>query len=439
MQNSHEALLSNEDRLFHGEEEANTLPHERQDRRYGQYDALILDAKLRQSLVSIRSLARRGLRVAALEIDSLADVVPAFSSRWCQQKFIAPSYEQTPEPFIEYLERLLESSKARVLITSSDGTLAVFRLYRERLEKRARIALGKESALAIAINKDQTLQLAEQLGVGVPRGVHIKTVGDVPAALSEIGLPAVVKPVESWLWNDNQESERFICRLVTTPDEARRAVEELTRLGGSVLFQQFLNGRREAVNLFYVQGEIYARFAQWAKRMQPPLGGTSVFRQSIAVPQDIGEQAERLVRAMDLEGYCEVEFRRDAAGKPYLMEVNPRLSASVEVAVRSGVDFPHLLFQWASGERLEPVTSYRVGNWMRYLQGDFLTTLQSVTQRGRPGVTPPAQAMLEFLGAFFIPSGYDYFNWKDPRPAYMATRDFAHTVVRRLKKGKASE
>ena len=32
-----------------------------------EYDALILDAHLRQSLVSVRSLGRRGMRVAALE------------------------------------------------------------------------------------------------------------------------------------------------------------------------------------------------------------------------------------------------------------------------------------------------------------------------------------------------------------------------------------
>src|SRR2546430_14580761 len=84
-------------------------------------------------------------------------------------------------------------------------------------------------------------------------------------------------------------------------------------------------------------------------RTDPPLGGLSVLRQSIAVPPDIGPQAEALVREIDLEGYSEVEFRRDAAGVSYLMEINPRLSASVEVAVRAGVDFPNLLYQWASG------------------------------------------------------------------------------------------
>ncbi|HVB75199.1 MAG TPA: ATP-grasp domain-containing protein [Ktedonobacteraceae bacterium] len=403
-------------------------------KRNGPFDALVLDANLRQSLVSVRSLGRRGMRVAALEVESLAASVPTFSSRWCRQAFVAPSYEQAPEPYLHYLEQLLDSTQVRVLITSSDGTLAVLRQHREQIERRARIALASESALAIAINKDRTLEIARELGLGIPQGIHVESISDVPDALRDVGLPAVVKPVESWLWGGNQESERLVSKLVTTPDEARSAVEELTRLGGTVLFQQFLSGRREAVNLLYAHGEFYARFAQWAKRTQPPLGGTSVYRQSIAVPQDIGDQSERLIRAIDLEGYSEVEFRRDATGKPYLMEINPRLSASVEVAVRAGVDFPHLLYQWANGDPIDRVTSYRTGGWMRYLEGDFLTTVQSITQRGRPGVTPPGRAIFEFLTSFFVPAHYDYLNWQDLRPGLAATKKFSGSMVQRLRK-----
>jgi len=394
-------------------------------------DALVLDAKLRQSLVTVRSLGRRGISVAAQELAENGPNVPTFSSRWCQQRDIAPSFEQSTEPYLAHLEKLLEYTGARVLITSSDGTLAVIRQYREQLEHQVGIALAKEPALEKAINKEQTLEIAKQLGIGIPRGIHIKSISDVSEALSEIGLPAVVKPVESWLWGD-QQAARLICALVTTPDEARHAVEELTSLGGTVLFQQFLSGEREAVSFLYAGGEMYARFAQWAKRTQPPLGGTSVFRRSIAIPQDIGDQAERLVREIELEGYSEVEFRRDSVGKPYLMEINPRLSASVEVAVRAGVDFPYLLYQWASGDRIDRVNSYRTGSWMRYLEGDILTTVQSFTQRGRPGVIPPAKATFDFFVSFFIPTGYDYVDWKDPLPIWPATIDFGRRLQRRL-------
>ena len=399
------------------------------------FDALVMDAGLRQSLVTVRTLGSRGMRVAALEIDTNAvpsSKVATFASRWCKQQFIAPSYEQSTQPYLAYLNEVLDQTGARVLITSSDGTLAVIRQHREQLERRVKIALAKEPSLAIAVNKVQTLEIAAKLGIGIPRGVIVSSINDVPGALREVGLPAVVKPNESWLWGEEQGA-RLICQLVTTLEEAKRAVEELTSMGGTTLFQQFLSGRREAVNFIYAHGEMYARFAQWAKRTQPPLGGTSVLRQSIAVPEDIGDHAERLVREIELEGYSEVEFRRDSEGKPYLMEINPRLSASIEVAVRAGVDFPYLLYQWASGDKIDYVKSYRVGGWMRYLEGDVITTIQSFTQRNRPGVTPPAQAILEFLGSFFKPMGYDYLDWHDPLPAFMATTDFGNYILQKFK------
>ncbi len=390
-------------------------------------DVLVLDAGLRQSLVTVRSLGSRGLRVAALEI---AHKVPAFASRWCQQQIICPAEEGT-EQYLEYVEQVLDATRARVLITSSDGTIALLRQHRERLERRVRVALAGEPGLGIAVNKDQTLEIAQKLGLAIPRGISISSVAEVDAALREIGLPAVIKPVESWVENtEGQERARILAQLATTPDEARRAVKELTALGGSVLFQKFLTGRREGVHLLYADGQVYGRFAQWAKRTDPPLGGSSVLRQSIAIPEDIGEPSERLIREINLEGYSEVEFRRDGDGTPYLMEINPRLSASIEMAVRSGVDFPYLIYQWASGEPINEVKSYHVGGWMRYLGGDIATTAAAIEQRGRHGVTPPLRSVLDFCASFFVPMGYDYFDWRDPKPAWVASADFTRLLLK---------
>ncbi len=388
-----------------------------------RYDALILEAKLRQSLVTTRSLGCRGLCVAALET---SDGVPTFWSRWCQQGFVCAT-DGSAEAYLRCLEQVLDCTGARVLISSSDANVELIRRHREQLEKRVCIALAREPALGIALNKERTLEVARKLGLRVPHAVIVGGVNEVKAALYEIGLPAVVKPVQSWVWNERQ-GVGLKCKLVTTPGEARRAVEELTSPGVAVLFQQFLSGRREAVSFLYAHGQIYAHFAQWAKRMAPPLGGTSVLRQSIVIPPDIGVQAERLVREIELEGYSEVEFRRDSAGNLYLMEINPRLSASVEIAVRAGVDFPYLLYQWAIGDRIDAVKDYRVGYWMRYLRGDLAATIGAVLQRGRPGVTPSARAILDFCTSFFVPMGYDYLDWKDPLPAWAATVDFVRYV-----------
>lgn len=391
------------------------------------YDALVLDASLRQSLATVRSLGGRGLRVAALGTPAGA---PTFSSRWCQQAFVCPTDEGT-EAYFSYLEQLLDRIGVRVLITASDATLALIRQHREQLEPRVRVALAKEPALGIAINKERTLEVARRLGLSVPRAISVKAVSQVEAALDEIGLPVVVKPAESWAWN-KQEGMRLACKLVRTLDETRLAVEELTRFGGTVLFQQFLSGRRESISLLYADGQIYARYAQLHTRS---LGGESAVRQSIAVPPDIGDQAERLVREIDLEGCAEVEYRRDSAGNPYLMEINPRLWASTELAVRSGVDFPYLLYQWASGEKIDMVKSYPVGGRLRYLKGDILNVAAELIPSRQKrklelGVTPPARAILNFCLSFFTPMGYDCVDWKDPLPVWTAIVGFVCEVFR---------
>ena len=392
-----------------------------------EFDALVLNAKLRQSLVTVRSLGGRGLQVAAA---GMHPNTPALSSRWCQQGFVFPP-ENAMGAYLAILEDWLERNSARVLFASNDATIALLRLHRARLEPRVRLALADERSLAIAINKERTLAVARHLGLQVPRGVVVRGVGDVPVALKEIKLPAVIKPCESWLW-DRRAGVRLTAQLVVTPVEVRRAVEAVTRFGKPALFQELLTGRREAVSFLYADGEVHARFAQWAPRTNPPLGGESVLRQSIAVPPDIGGQAESLVREINLEGYSEVEYRRDGAGIPYLMEINPRLSASVDVAVRAGVDFPYLLYQWASGGPIEKVNGYRAGVWMRHLGGDIIRMIRALGERGRPGVTPPVQTLLDFGLSFLRPMGYDYVDWTDLLPAVRATTGFARVAMTRL-------
>jgi predicted ATP-grasp superfamily ATP-dependent carboligase len=390
-------------------------------------DALVLDASLRQSLVTVRSLGRRGLAIAAAETHPEA---PAFASRWCREGFVVPAQEGT-EAYDALLEQWLDRTGARVVIAVNDATIALLRRHRARLEQRLRLALAPEQALATAISKERTLEVARRLEIPVPREVVVRDGRDVAVALKEIGLPAVIKPSESWLWN-GREGARLGPQLAVTAAELRDAVEAVTRFGEVALIQQLLTGRREAVSFLYAAGEVYARFAQWAKRTSPPLGGNSVLRQSIPIPADIGSYAESLVRHIDLEGYCEVEFRRDGAGMPYLMEINPRLSASVEIAVRAGVDFPYLLYQWASGGPIDRVATYRIGGWMRHLGGDIATTMAALRQRGRPGIAPPVRTLWDFGLSFLKPMAYDYVQWTDPLPAVRATTNFTRGAIRSL-------
>src|SRR6266849_252923 len=84
--------------------------------------------------------------------------------------------ESRDEPHnVERAERF----DALVFIPSHDGTIALLRQHRTRLEQRVRIALANEPALRIAVNKEQTLKIARSLGMHVPPSVMVRSDGDV--------------------------------------------------------------------------------------------------------------------------------------------------------------------------------------------------------------------------------------------------------------------
>jgi predicted ATP-grasp superfamily ATP-dependent carboligase len=392
----------------------------------GRLDAAVLDADERQSLVSVRSLGRSGLRVGAFDSGLLP---PAVCSKWCSVSRRLPDPEDE-RAYVNMVIDVLRELRPRALIATRDGTIELLRSRRGEIEQASAVALAPERALEIAVSKERTLALARRLGIAVPVSVPMRTRQDAVEAGRRTGFPAVVKPLRSWV-QSAAGGQRLVCGLVIDADEAGHAAERAVRAGGGVFLQQWVTGSREAVSLFYADGKVHARFAQVARRMLPPLGGSSIVRESIPLPADLAEAAEALVREAGLDGYSEVEFRRDADGSAFLMEINPRLSASVEIAVRAGVDFPLLIYAWAAGLPLPAMPRYREGVRVRWLGGDIRWLGQTLAQRGRPDVLSPSRAMRAFARDCVVPHAYDYLAWNDPAPAVAATARFVLAGPRR--------
>jgi predicted ATP-grasp superfamily ATP-dependent carboligase len=391
-------------------------------------DVAVLDAEQRQSLVAVRSLGRAGVRVGAFGPLRWA---PAFGSRWSALSGLLPDCSQGPDELVDALLAIAGANGPLVVLPTTDGTIEALRARRAELERRLVVALAPEPALEIAVDKSKTLALAAELGISAPRTVEIDDLGDLDAAGADVGFPAVVKPVRSWV-NGGAGGARLTSSLVVDADEARAVAEQAVGAGGSVILQQWVTGSREAVSLLYAGGRVRARFAQVAERMFPPLGGSSVLRESSEPPPDLLAASERLVEAAGLEGYSEVEFRRDSRGRPHLMEINPRLSASVEVAVRAGVDFPTLVYAWATGASVPDADGYTRGLRMRWLGGDLRWLRETLRHQGRPEMVPAGRAVAIFARDCVRPAAYDYVCFSDPRPVLLAAAGFGLRAVDRL-------
>ncbi|MGH3281923.1 MAG: ATP-grasp domain-containing protein [Trebonia sp.] len=383
----------------------------------GDYDVLVLDASLKQSLASVRSLGKAGLRVAAG--DSVAQFNPAvslptFRSRYCLRSVVLPDLTSDPAAFIAAVTEFVRDHSPRVVLPTGDVTIAVLRRYRQRLsELGCVVALASESALDIANDKDRTLALAEQLGIAQPRSLRIGGVEDLAAAVTEFGFPFVLKPTISWTGGT---VDRLIPVDVINDAEASEVTERILKAGAGVLAQQWVPGRREGVSLFIAADEVLAACGHVAHRTTPPLGGASVVRESIQVPPDTLDAAVRLAKAVGMDGACEVEFRRDAGNRPLLMEINARLAGTIENAVRAGVDFPLMIWRSATGLEVAPVAEYRSGVRTRWLHGDLRWLWQNWHRTGRPDGMSRARSMYAFLSEFIRTRHYDNLDRRDIKP-----------------------
>ncbi len=394
----------------------------------GLRPALILDADLRQSLVTARSLGRAGVRVHLAETHRGA---PAFASRWCADAALVPDVADDPQGFIERVIALCESIGRPVLITGHDGSIEALRARRDEIEAVASLALGGEPGLGLAIDKRTTLAAAERIGLNVPPGLPVTDLASIDQALDAVGLPVVIKPAVSWV-GGGDTAWRAAPTLARTREDAIENVTMLLEGGIGALLQGWVSGTRETITVMFADGVMWATFAHRANRVSPLLGGADVYRESIPMPADIGPMAEALVRELSLEGFSQIEFRRDEAGRPYLMEINSRLSASVETAVRAGVDFPLLLYQWAAGLPMRKVRSYRSGYRMRYLKGDVAWLKEALRDPQHPDAVRPTVAVASFLATFWRGAGYDYWDREDPRPAALVAARVARSLPGRL-------
>jgi predicted ATP-grasp superfamily ATP-dependent carboligase len=398
-------------------------------------DCLILDANHRQALVVARSLGRAGLSVTLAESsdeESLHAPIPAFYSTFSAGSTTLPSMSREPDLFAAAVLDLIERRPTTVVVPSTDASIAALRPRRTLIEERSALALASEPALDLANDKARTLALAREVGIRTPRSVTVEAPEQVLGALAEVGLPAVLKPTRSWVCAGDVGC-RVVPRDVINVDEVAAICDEIFGAGcPSVVVQEFVPGRREALCVFYAHRRPWAEFALVVHRTSPVLGGYAVVRESIPVPDDL-RPAIGLLDAADLEGFSEVEFRRDTSGRPVLMEINARLSGTIELPQRAGIDFPGYLFDWAVGAPLVPSTGYRTGVRLRYLYGDIQWLLENLKQPGRPDSVGPSRALAVFTTDSLRPSGYDYMDRGDLSPMLVATGRSVVGGTRRLR------
>lgn len=350
---------------------------------------LVTDAELTISLAAIRSLVRAGYEVVAA---SPRERAHGFRSRYVVARVLSPPPTED-ESFVDFVA----AQPVDAVLPLDQVSTAALARHRDRVGGRLGLAVPPWKAMEVALSKARTLELAAQLGIGVP--ATYGGAGDVES------FPVVAKP------NVGSGALRYA-----------NSASDLEGLDEDWLIQEYVPGEGRGVFALFQDGRERAVFMHRRLREFPVTGGASTAAESIYDPE-LRELGLRLLSALSWHGLAMVEFKRDRRDGTYkLMEVNPKLWGSLALAIAAGVDFPRLAVELALGR---PVvgTPYRVGARFQWMFRDLLHAA------ARPRDLP------RWLADVVDPRVQTDVSLRDPLPHLAEARATAVDVFRRMRTG----
>jgi predicted ATP-grasp superfamily ATP-dependent carboligase len=365
------------------------------------HGVFITDGHWRKSLAAVRALGKKGVRVTVGESTRLAT---AFFSRYCDRAVVYPSPFRRPSAFVDFLFEELSRHPYRMLLPMEDETLDLISKHHSDLSRWTYLPIVSSDKLQTARSKDKVLQIAEKLGIPIPKTWFLEDISRLDHLRKSLAYPVVVKPKTgsgalglSFVENARELTEKYLAvhKRFPYPLIQERIPQEGPGYGASLLIDE--------------GGELKASFVHKRLREYPVTGGASTLRESVR-HDDIRDMAVALLNALDWFGVAMVEFKLDPRdGIPKLMEVNPRFWGSLALSIEAGVNFPYLLYRMSRGDRFKPVHDYEIGKRVRWLlPGDILHFIHNPR---RLSILP------EFLDFWDPNTAYDIISLKDPLPA----------------------
>ena len=378
-------------------------------------------------LANVRSLARRGIPVVALE------------SNWSQPSArtrlgwkVGLDALEGP-PLHAALDAIAAASPKRpVLYVTNDRMVRDLNEDQDRWRERFHLLFPRAALLSELIEKDTLAPLAARQGLTLPRSWSVSGAearGERPsAALDAVRFPCIAKPATP-----------MSAIKVLRPDsraslaDAARQHPEIDRF----IVQEWIPGDDQRVffTAYYFdrQGSVRYPFAGQKIRQTPRTLGNSTAARGVDRP-DLVDEGLKLFRGLDYRGVASVEFKLAPDGTPYFIEATVgRSDFWMKTLIVNGVDLPALVYADLTGEAIAAPSKQR--NRHAWVDGDrdlgvFLESLSD------PAI-PKGRLLRELLE----PKRFALYDWRDPVPYVVwcgrLARKIAGALRRRLPGGRA--
>lgn len=366
---------------------------------------LLLDAANQNTLAITRHMGKGGheIHLVGYQQESLA-----FYSKYVTRKYIFADPRRDEGSYIKSILQLLESEKFGMIMPVGFKSYQICSRHREEIRKYTRLIITSDENINLAVSKQQTYDCAARIGIPIPGTYRVQRADDIKGL--PLKFPVVIK--------SPFESGKNVVAYASDFDEVMRkfnamcSIENL-KFPDLPLIQEYIKGDGYGFFAMYMNGKCVRYFMHHRIREYPVTGGASVCAEGF-YDEVLKQEGMKLLDHLQWEGVAMVEFKKDIHdGKYKLMEINPKLWGSLELAIVSGINFPQLLVDAAENKLISGESAYdkKVFQWM--LNGELFHVLE------RPS------AFFKIIGNMFTSS--KDFRWSDVRPnLFQAANIFVH-------------
>jgi predicted ATP-grasp superfamily ATP-dependent carboligase len=316
-------------------------------------NVLVTNASYQCTLAIVRCLGRKGVDVYVLGEWSRHGLDPSFHSRYCKERINGP--RPRDDEYIDFLAQILKSRNIDVLIPVGYWATEKITENRKKLDTLTHMEIAKVESFRLAANKRRTYELAEDLGIPYPKTIYPQSLDEVNGISGTVKYPVVIKPII-----DGHGHPVYARKSRELLDKYREMCEKnpFSENYLPMIQEYIVADSTHDFSALYQNGAAKRVFMWNEIRSYPASGGHSAYSESTYNPT-LKEYGVRFLDELGWHGIVDIEFKLDKRDRKFkLMEVNPKIWASIEVAIKAGVDFPYLLCKMANGVQLDYSEKY---------------------------------------------------------------------------------
>lgn len=329
---------------------------------------LLLEGFARQVMPLMEALHNLGCHITTYN-KSCLDM--GFASRYPERKLVAFWDRNDAKSSLNSLRKILQRDKYDVVIPLTDFSAMLLSQNKEELSQYAAIATNDWDVFQMASDKQNTMLACVENDIPCPYTLrNVETVDDI--LKSDIKYPFIIKPRTGY------GSIGFHC--INNEEQLRKVFESNVAIYGKMLVQEYIpqtDIQYKAELFIDNDGQVKSAVVFDKTRWYPIDGGSTCCSASVYRP-DIVESSAKLLKAIGWRGYGDVDLIQDPRdGVAKVMEINPRITASVKVCFVAGVDFARQIIEFETGCEVTEYKDYKLNMCLRYMHTDILWFIQS--------------------------------------------------------------